>query len=56
LGFHLIKVLDSGSGGAKPVENTREEIKAFLHNEAYQKEVKKMVDDLKKSAHIDIRM
>lgn len=56
VGYHLLKVLEVEAGEVKPIEAVEEEIKDRLANELYQKEIQKLVEGLKESAHIDIRM
>jgi peptidyl-prolyl cis-trans isomerase SurA len=56
VGFHIIKVLERGSGEAKAFEAVKEEIREGLEDEAFQKELKKRLESLRKSAHIDRRL
>ncbi len=56
VGFHIVRVLDRGSGEAKPFEEVKDQIRASLVEEAFQTELKKRVESLRKSAYIDRRL
>jgi parvulin-like peptidyl-prolyl isomerase len=56
VGFHLLKIMGSGGGQSAPPDVTRAEIRAKLEEQMYQEEIRKMIESLRKSAFIDIRL
>jgi parvulin-like peptidyl-prolyl isomerase len=56
IGFHLIRVIERENGGGKPPEGVKEKIRNQLKQQAYQQELMKLLESLKESAYIDIRM
>jgi peptidyl-prolyl cis-trans isomerase SurA len=56
VGLHILKLLEEGTGTGRPLESVKEEIRAHLSQKAYADELKKLLDSLKASAYIDIRL
>jgi|Deesub1362B_J571_1020462.scaffolds.fasta_scaffold10155_2 parvulin-like peptidyl-prolyl isomerase len=56
VGFHLIRVLERTPGESTPLEEVRDEIKAKLEGEIFRKQTRDLVERLRKSAYIDVRL
>jgi peptidyl-prolyl cis-trans isomerase SurA len=59
VGFHLVKVTDKGGSGSKTTrdfESVKESIKAKVAESLYEQEYQKLIDSLRKSAYIDVRL
>jgi peptidyl-prolyl cis-trans isomerase SurA len=59
VGFHLVRVTDKGGSGSKTTrdfESVKESIKAKVAESMYEQEYQKLLDSLRKSAYIDVRM
>lgn len=56
VGFHIIKVLDKRGAGIKPIDVVREEIKAKLEEDKMEKKYEEWIAELRKKAHIEIKL
>lgn len=56
VGFHIIKVLDKRGAGLKSIGSIREEIKLKLEEEKMEKKYEQWISDLRKKAHIEMKL
>ena len=56
IGFHIIKVIDKRGAGIKPIESVREEIKAKIEEDKWDKKYLEWVKELRKKSVIEIKL
>lgn len=56
IGFHIIKVIDKRGAGIKPIESVREEIKAKIEEEKWEKKYIEWIKELRKKSVIEIKL
>ncbi len=56
IGFHIIKVIDKRGAGIKPIESVREEIKAKIEEDKWDKKYLEWIKELRKKSVIEIKL
>ena len=56
IGFHIIKVIDKRGAGIKPIESVREEIKAKIEEDKWDKKYLEWLKELRKKSVIEIKL
>lgn len=55
-GFHIIKVIDRRGAGIKAIQSVREEIKAKIEEEKWEKKYEEWISELRKKSLIEIKL
>jgi peptidyl-prolyl cis-trans isomerase SurA len=56
IGFHIIKLIDKRGAGIKPIESVREEIKAKIEEDKWDKKYLEWIKELRKKSVIEIKL
>jgi parvulin-like peptidyl-prolyl isomerase len=55
-GWHVIQLVERKSGGLRPFEEVKEQLRKQLYDEQVEKATQSWLKELRKRAHVDVRL